>query len=353
MPAWYYGGGGRDSVARDRPRGHHVTAPRPTHDFSRMSRIFVHGWGAVSPAGWGCDSLVNALAAETPWPEVSLPGPPGSQLPARRVPPITPRPVWLAQSRLRRSSAISQFTVGAALEALAQAEAVAGAPIDRERLGIVCSVYGGSVIYSRRFFEEVLQNPALASPLLFPETVFNAPSSHLSAVLGSTAPNHTVLGDQTGFLQALAVAADWLIDRRIDACLVVGAEEWDWSTTVAARLYDRAASLSEGAGALVLRREPGPVELKGISSPIPFVPGIDRPAAAARVQAELSDTFPETDFPSLRTKRVLGEGLAATAAWECVAQVAGIAGTSATRSVVIAGANLQALGVTFGRTKPA
>ena len=56
------------------------------------------------------------------------------------------------------------------------------------RLGIVACTMAGSVAYSRRFYEEVLREPATASPLVFPETVFNAPASHLAAYLGTLRP---------------------------------------------------------------------------------------------------------------------------------------------------------------------
>ena len=86
----------------------------------------------------------------------------------------------------------------------------------------------GLVTYSRRFYEEVLRDPATASPLIFPETVFNAPASHLAAYLGSTAPNCTLVGDDGMFLQGLALAAQWLMEDEIDGCVVIGAEELDW-----------------------------------------------------------------------------------------------------------------------------
>ena len=69
----------------------------------------------------------------------------------------------------------------------------------------------GSVNYSRRFYDETLKDPATASPLVFPETVFNAPASHLAALLGTTAINYTLVGDPGTFLQGIALAADWLL----------------------------------------------------------------------------------------------------------------------------------------------
>lgn len=323
-----------------------------------MNRVFVHGWGAVSPAGWGCASLLSALRAEVPLPTTSIQGPQLATFFGRRVPAPSPRPTWLAQPRLRRSSAITHFTVGAALEALAQSDAGSAGLVDRARLGVVCNVFGGSVIYSRRFFEEVLQNPEQASPLLFPETVFNAPASHLSAVIGSSAPNHTLVGDQTAFLQGLAVAADWLADSGLDACLVVGAEEWDWSTAAAASLFAGAgnAVLSEGAGALVLRRTPGPVELLAVSDPSPFIAGRQRSGATERVRSQLEPWRPGVEFDGSRAQFILGDSLAASGAWNCVAAAASAADASngpKVAAVVITGANMQALGCVFAGAETA
>ncbi len=118
------------------------------------------------------------------------------------------------------------------------------------RLGIIFCVTAGCVQYSRRFYDEAWRNPATASPLLFPETVFNAPASHLSAILESPCVNYTLVGDPGTFLQALALAAGWLANDRIDSCLVVGAEELDWLTADAYRHFSRGVACGEGAGAV-------------------------------------------------------------------------------------------------------
>lgn len=150
-------------------------------------RIFVHGVGAVSPAGWTADALSAVLETGEPCPVTFVEGGSGRRFDVRRVPARGDRPSALQHPRLRRSSSVSHFAVCAALEALkARPDTAAAAG---ERLGIVCAVMGGGVSYSRRFYAEVLSNPQTASPLLFPETVFNAPAAHLGAILGATGPN--------------------------------------------------------------------------------------------------------------------------------------------------------------------
>ncbi|MDW8311040.1 MAG: hypothetical protein RMK20_16835, partial [Verrucomicrobiales bacterium] len=239
-----------------------------------MSVIAIAGIGAVSPAGWGVGALRQALAKGEPLPCAEVARPDWTRsLRLRRVPPPEPRPAWFAHPRLRRASTVAQFAVGAAVEALG--EGVAQVREGKLRLGIVLCVMTGCVIYSRRFYEEVLRQPGTASPLVFAETVFNSPASHLAALLGTTAINYTLVGDPGTFLQGLALAADWLAGQRVEGCLVIGAEEADWLLADAFRLFSRRVIVAEGAGAVYLRRAPAAgstVVLDGVTSPHLFLP---------------------------------------------------------------------------------
>jgi 3-oxoacyl-(acyl-carrier-protein) synthase len=172
--------------------------------------------------------------------------------------------------RLRRSSAISRFAVVAGLNALRDA----GLELDEAsaaRTALIFATSNGGVIYTRRFFHEIVKSGAsAASPLLFPETVFNAPASHLAAILGITGASYTLVGDGAVGILALKMAEDLMANPELDRCLVVGAEEADWLLCDAYRPWRllRAAPpiepfarspkgmiLSEGAGAVVLARE--------------------------------------------------------------------------------------------------
>ena len=115
----------------------------------------------------------------------------------RSVPAPLPRPLFFGHPRLRRTSPIAQYTVAAALEALGPDSAKVSS--GELSLGIIVCVMSACVIFSRRFYDETLKDPATASPLVFPETVFNAPASHLAAILGSTGINYTMVGDPGRF----------------------------------------------------------------------------------------------------------------------------------------------------------
>ena len=271
-----------------------------------------------------------------------------------------------------RASPVTQYAIAAALEALGDDVAQVGR--GSVRLGIVICVMTGCVNYSRRFYDETLKDPATASPLLFPETVFNAPASHLAAVLGATAVNYTLVGDPGTFMQGLALAADWLLNDRVDGCLVIGSEEMDWLTADAYRLFARQIILSEGAGALYLRRQRHRVPwigLRCVTGPHLFFGGKSRAQAARRMRAELPAGNPHhllcdgiqglhnldlgeraawQDWPGARLspKMFLGEGLAAASAWQCVAAIDTLRQRRhAASSVSVVGCNEQAIGAHF------
>ncbi|HEX5399497.1 MAG TPA: hypothetical protein VFY06_10660 [Verrucomicrobiae bacterium] len=328
-----------------------------------MSRIFIHGLGAVSPAGWGVSNLIAALKKAGPLPSQSLPRP-GWEKPLRirAVPPPPAPPAFLAHPRLRRASAITQYSVGATCEALG--DDLTRVQKNELRLGIVACLMPGCVAYSRRFYEEVLRDPATASPLIFPETVFNAPASHLAAYLNSSAASYTLVGDNGAFLQGLSLAADWLEAGRVDACLVVGAEETDWIAADAVRLFRRRMIYSGGAGALYLKKDSGAaVELAAITDSFSFTQKQSRTKAACRMLEQLpapaadelvcasnDELFAGTALSRkcLTPGKVLGDSFVALAAWQCVAACELIRQRKYNAgNVSVVGVNQQAIGARF------
>ena len=164
-----------------------------------------------------------------------------------------------AHPRLRRASAISRFAALAGLNAIEEAKS-AGVDIDPDRTALIFAISNGGVIYTRRFYQEIVTaGAASASPILFPETVFNAPTSHLAALLGLSGQTYTLVGDGSVGLSALEMADRLLDQEEIDFCLVVGAEEVDWLLCDAYARWRLGREpggmvLSEGAGAVLLSR---------------------------------------------------------------------------------------------------
>ena len=342
-----------------------------------MSEIYVCGAGAVSPAGWGMKAFRDALARGEGVPTKELARPGHSPLPVRQVPPAMPRPAFLAHARLRRTSPIAHYSVSAALEALGGDAAKVSA--GELRLGIIYCALTGCVNYSRRFYdEEVLKDPATASPLLFPETVYNSPASHLAALVGTTGINYTLVGDPGTFVQGLALAADWLTDNRVDGCLVIGAEEMDWLTSGAIHLFERKTIFSDGAGAMYLRRDAGQTpwaQLKAVTNahlfsnrksraeaiklarrelaePVPGVPTrallCDGVQNVPRADREEQAAWGDWTGGRLSVKTVLGEALMASTAWQCIAAVDALFQRAyAAANVSVAGTNQQAIAAQF------
>jgi 3-oxoacyl-[acyl-carrier-protein] synthase II len=172
-------------------------------------------------------------------------------------------------SRLRRASLISRFAAAAGLEAL-QVAGIKVDPQNADRIALVFAISNGGVIYTKRFYRDIVEAGAqAASPLLFPETVFNAPASHVAAILGITGATYTLVGDSAVGLLAIKMAEDLMMNTALDYCLVVGAEEVDWLLCDAYRRWRLLRSvppvepfsrvsqgmiLSEGAGAVLLAR---------------------------------------------------------------------------------------------------
>ena len=233
-------------------------------------RLAIRGMGWVTPLGHDITDVWNKLlAGEEPIAEMVSSPIRSRTYPAFRAPETPP-----THPRLRRSSAISRFAVAAGLAALKDA----GVDCEKEadRTALIFATSNGGVIYTKRFYHEIVATGAqAASPLLFPETVFNAPASHLAAILGITGASYALVGDGAVGILAVQMAADIMRNGPVDYCLVVAAEETDWLLCDAYHKWrllraeppiepfrkpSRGMILSEGAGAVVIARE-GPITL--------------------------------------------------------------------------------------------
>jgi len=260
--------------------------------------------------------------------------------------PYIPIPKGVADAvgrnpRLRRSSSISYYTATAGLAALENAEITMDAPT-AERTAVIFAITSGGVIYSRKFYETIVNQGAnAASPLLFPETVYNAPASHLSALLGITGMSYTLVGDASVGISALKFAEQLLESEAVDQCVVVGGEEVDWVLCEAYRKLrltsPRGMILAEGAAALVLKRE-GSLTLERIHDGIPFftrkeadpaiqqvveemVPGADLVVSSANgtfIDALEAKALAKQNLPVVYPKQSLGEAQGASALMQTI-----------------------------------
>lgn len=338
-----------------------------------MSRpISIRGTGAVSPAGWGVDALMRSLqSGESPpssWLERAV-GDALVRTKVRRVPADGATVPKFA--RLRRASPISKFAAAATAEALG-AERLEDIAAGKLRVGVIFTLTNGCVNYSNRFFGEVLGDPGLASPIFFPETVFNAPSSHLSAMIGSTSPNDTLIADSTGFFSGIDLAAEWLDRGDVDGCLVVSAEEIDWLSAEALQLYGRGYVPAEGAAAIYLEPSETGVRLLQLPDPVSYA-SCSRTEAVTECRAlldlknhhdillvdgrvgiarhDLPETLAWSDWKGRRwsPRQILGESMGASSGLQVVAAVEAVRSGRFPQAVITAaGGNQQAAAMLIG-----
>ena len=352
-------------------------------------RIRILGVGAVSPLGWSSanlptllDGKMNAKILSEPT-ELERPGW-DKALSVKTSPPAPQSQPFRKNPRYRRASAISKYAAASMLEALNDAgdEELEKSQSQDLEIGVIFTVMSGCVNYSRRFFTEVLADPSTASPLLFPETVFNAPSSHLSTYLKTSAPNYTLVGDSSVWGMGLAMGAQWLLEEKVDRVLVVAAEEIDWLTSDAFQLFSKNCLVSEGAAAVYLGRErsdvsrPDFIELLGVTNPVPHTTQVSRNRSMQMVRDELAsekafskkcvlvdsvqgvpswdraelDAWADWTGPRISPKLYLGEGLAASAGWQTVVGIQTVREGKADQAIISCpGLNHQAIGIRLGK----
>src|SRR6266581_3398028 len=265
--------------------------------------LAIAGMGWVTPLGRGVDSVWERLLHGDEASATTISEEFGDRsYSVFRVPESAL--TGFAHPRLRRASAISRFATAAALDALH----AAGLKIDSqnaEKIALIFAISNGGVIYTKRFYRDIVNEGAQsASPLLFPETVFNAPASHLAAILGISGATYTLVGDGAVGLLAIKMAEDLMANEALDHCLVVGTEEIDWLLCDAYQRWrllrssppiepfsaqQRGMILSEGAGAILLARE-GPFTIEFAHPGGCFPKRAEAAEILKEILSDLSDT---------------------------------------------------------------
>lgn len=218
-----------------------------------MNHLQIAGLSWVTPLGTDLHGVFNQLRAGAQPARGTLSHPQTKQTYPFFFTPPSAVAHLSRHPRLRRASIISQIAVAAGLAAIANA-GFDLTPETSSRTALVCAVCNGGAIYTRRFYEQIVtQGAGSASPLLFPETVYNAPASHLANLLGIDGTSYTLVGDGAVGLAALDFAGDLLATGDADQVLVVAAEEVDWILCQAYASWGFARSpLAEGASAVLL-----------------------------------------------------------------------------------------------------
>jgi 3-oxoacyl-(acyl-carrier-protein) synthase len=345
--------------------------------------VFIAGMGCVTPLGATPAEVWAAVRAGKRVEPVEMLNPESGQKYAAAIVPARHTAHLAREARLRRSSAISLLGAAAAKSAM-ESSVEPWTPGSGARLAIVLAVSSGGVQYTRRFYEQVVKQGAnAASPMLFPETVYNAPASHVAAMLGLNEATYTLVGDGSVGLQALSFGAQLLALGDADQVLVVAAEELDWILLEAHHDWRLIADgnrpgaiLAEGAAAVLLTSKETPLRISihdghsfagreeaagAIAAALGDLPGA---AEADLVVTGENDTWTDVPIeaalqsigiagltPRIAPKRQLGEALGAGALLQVVLGAAGLTETNKKRALIASlGWNQQATAALLERS---
>ncbi len=125
----------------------------------------------------------------------------------------------------RRLSRQSRLAVAASIEAINDS-GLEISDLNRQRIGVVFGTAFGSTEQTDAFFVSLLDHgPQAAEPILFPDTVPNAPASHVAMYHGLQGPNSTFCQNHLSGECALAYGIALLEQDKADVVLVGGVDE--------------------------------------------------------------------------------------------------------------------------------
>ena len=209
---------------------------------SRMLKIAVTGIGVISSLGIGRDSFWESCrrarsgirritAFETREFRSNVGGCVTGFKPGKFMAPMV----------YRRMGRISRMTVAAGMEALADSR-LDMASVKKERVAVIMGTSYGSSSHVESFYLSLLkEGPRGAQPMLFPETVPNAPASYLAMIYHINGPNITFCQNDITAEAAIGYAANLLADDRVDVAIVGGGEEL---SEILYRCYDAVGALN-------------------------------------------------------------------------------------------------------------
>jgi 3-oxoacyl-[acyl-carrier-protein] synthase II len=148
---------------------------------------------------------------------------------------------FMAPMVYRRMSRISRITVAAGMEALADSR-LDMSSVNKERVAVIMGTSYGSSSHVESFYLSLLkEGPRGAQPMLFPETVPNAPASHMAMICNINGPNITFCQNDISAEAAISYAVNLLSTDRVDVAIVGGSEEL---SEILFRCYDAVGALN-------------------------------------------------------------------------------------------------------------
>lgn len=204
----------------------------------------------------------------------------------------------ITDGRFRRSADISRYTMLAVKLAMDDANISSS---NSNNFGIIIGLTHGALNYTQSYHKLLITEGAESvSPILFSDSVLNAPAGNASICFGIHGPVHTIIGGKTITTKAIILAAQMLTAGVVDKSIVVCAEELNELSFLC---YSRLGlnSISEGAGAILLENE---TTQKG-EDPYCYVSGIALQVNPLNPQMALHETIEKSlDMANLKEKDI-------------------------------------------------
>jgi hypothetical protein len=217
--------------------------------------LSISGIGSVSPYG----ILSGAVDAIPLQPRQIVRWPTAGVRTAFLVEPFRPTNV-VPGLKIRRLDRLSVWALVAASLAIKDAGLDLG-QLDRSRIGIVCATGLGCLELTEAFLQSAMDNGwSQTDPIIFPETLGNAPASHVARCLELTGPNITVSSRGQAGECAFLHAASLLHHSMADQVIVIAG---DTLTRTSYEWYEVARPgfiPSEAVTAMVLEHESAPAK---------------------------------------------------------------------------------------------
>jgi 3-oxoacyl-(acyl-carrier-protein) synthase len=268
-----------------------------------LTDIVVTGFGLVTAAGNGVAPLLELLRtgrdALSPLP-ADLAGGEGHRWGKAHgfkasdfIPPL----------KARKLDRCSQFSVAAAGMALKDA-AIDPKGMNPERIGIALGCGFGGVANSAEFLSGYFAGGVEGlAPMLFPNTVSNAPASNASIEHGLKGPNVTQVQRFCSAESAFLMACRFIAEGRADVMLTGGTDDliplMIQGFRAMGQLGRHASCFGEGSGILVLESADHAARRGALVRGVPLSIATVGISAAGLEQEALERLLPETDDASL------------------------------------------------------
>ncbi|OHB68315.1 MAG: hypothetical protein A2W17_05505 [Planctomycetes bacterium RBG_16_41_13] len=247
-----------------------------------MDRIVLTGVGPLTPIGKEKEDFWNAVVNNFPGIKKITKFMPDHEFYGGEINDIN-FDEYIPGTKFRRAAEISKFTMSAAKMAMDDAQVDSS---NIKNLGLVVGLTHGALNYTQSYHELlVTEGPESASPILFSDSILNAPAGNTSICLGIHGPVHTLIGGSVTTIRAIMLAVQLLATKKMEKSVIASAEELnEFSLYCYYKLGIK--TLSEGAGALLIE----PEDTKNNQDPYCYISGFASQTNPSNLQSALEES---------------------------------------------------------------